>query len=143
MSLIAQIDQFVDDRFRLSYDQDNLHNTVDTVNEGISFRGTNMRVLIMAIIICSVGLNMNSTAVVIGAMLLSPLMGPIIGLGVGMARYDIDMVIKSMRNLVLAAVVSLFIATCYFTLSPLTSPTSEIIARTSPTVWDVIIALCG
>lgn len=140
---IDRIHQFVIDRFYLMYDQANMSDTLATVNDWISFRGTNMWVLIMAIIICSVGLNMNSTAVVIGAMLLSPLMGPIIALWVGLARYDLEMVTKSMRNLLLAAVVSVIIATCYFTISPLTSPTSEIIARTSPTIWDVIIAVCG
>lgn len=141
--IIDRIDHFITDRFHLTYDQANVNDILWWVNEWISFRGTNVWVLMMAIVICSVGLNMNSTAVVIGAMLLSPLMWPIIGFGVGVARYDLEMIIKSWRNIILAAAVSLIIATCYFTLSPLDSPTSEIIARTSPTTWDVIIAFCG
>lgn len=141
--IIDRVDQFIADRFHLTYDQASTNDTLTTINESISFRGTNVWVLMMAIVICSVGLNMNSTAVVIGAMLLSPLMWPIIGFGVGVARYDLEMILKSWRNIILATVVSLIIATCYFTLSPLDSPTSEIIARTSPTTWDVIIAFCG
>lgn len=143
MKIIENIDRFIVQRFYLNYDQASVSDTLKDVQEGIGFKWTNMWILIMAIIICSVGLNMNSTAVVIWAMLLSPLMWPIIGLWVGMVRYDIDMVLKSARSLWLAAWVSVLIATCYFILSPLDSPTSEIIARTSPTVWDVIIALCG
>lgn len=143
MSMISRIDTFISDRFYLYYDQANMKEILQSVTDNISFKWTNVWILMMAIVICSVWLNMNSTAVVIGAMLLSPLMWPIIGFGVGMATYDLEMILKAARNLIMAVIISVTIAICYFTLSPLSSPTSEIIARTSPTTRDVIIAICG
>ncbi|MCB0811177.1 MAG: DUF389 domain-containing protein, partial [Flavobacteriales bacterium] len=96
-----------------------------------------------AIVICSVGLNVNSTAVIIGAMLISPLMGPIIGVGVGVGIFDTQLIRKGARNLLVAVVISVFSSALYFWITPLSEAQSELLARTTPTLWDVLIALFG
>lgn len=113
------------------------------IKKGIIFRGTNLWILIFAIIVASVGLNMNSTAVVIGAMLISPLMGPINGMGYSIATYDFELFIKSIKNYGFAIISSLVASTLYFALSPVSTAHSELLARTSPTIYDVLIALFG
>lgn len=114
-----------------------------SIREGVSFRGTNLLILIMAIFIASLGLNTNSTAVIIGAMLISPLMGPIIGLGLGLGITDFDLLKRSLRNLVIAALFSMLTAAIYFLISPVAEGHSELLARTSPTIYDVLIAFFG
>jgi uncharacterized hydrophobic protein (TIGR00271 family) len=101
-------------------------------------------ILFAAVIIASVGLNVNSIPVIIGAMLISPLMGPIIGLGLGLGTNDRELVLFSIKHLVVMVCVSLFAATLYFILTPLEidNPT-ELLARTRPTIYDVFIALFG
>jgi uncharacterized hydrophobic protein (TIGR00271 family) len=96
-----------------------------------------------AILIASIGLNVNSTAVIIGAMLISPLMGPIMGIGYGVGIYDAPLIRKSFRNLGIATLISLLVSTLYFLLTPLSDAQSELLARTSPTIWDVLIAFFG
>ena len=113
------------------------------VHAGIRFRGTNLSVLILAIFIASIGLNMNSTAVVIGAMLISPLMGSILGIGYGLARYDSVYIRSSAGNLFAQVLISVAASTLYFFLTPIDTPTSQLLARTSPTIWDVLIAVFG
>lgn len=105
--------------------------------------GANLIILIMAIFIASIGLNMNSVAVIIGAMLISPLMGGIVATGYGMATYDLHFIKISMRKLAFQVVFALVTASIYFYLSPISTPSSEMIARTTPTLWDVLIALFG
>ena len=100
-------------------------------------------ILMCAIFIASIGLNVNSTAVVIGAMLISPIMTPIIGLGVGLAIFDTRLVKQSLVVLFTQVLVSLLVSTLYFWMSPLSYASSELIARTSPTIWDVLIAIAG
>lgn len=114
-----------------------------SIREGISFRGTNMLILIMAIFIASLGLNTNSTAVIIGAMLISPLMGPIIGIGLGIGIHDFDLLKRSLRNLIMAAMFSIATSTVYFLISPVGAGHSELLARTSPTIYDVLIGFFG
>lgn len=114
-----------------------------TIREGVSFRGTNILILVFAILIASLGLNTNSTAVIIGAMLISPLMGPIIGLGLGIGIEDFDLLKRSMRNLVVAALFSVLASTVYFLISPVSEGHSELLARTSPTIYDVLIGFFG
>ena len=113
------------------------------VNAGIRFRGTNLSVLILAVFIASIGLNMNSTAVVIGAMLISPLMGSILGIGYGLARYDSAYIRSGAGNLFAQVLISVAASTLYFFLTPIDTPTSQLLARTSPTIWDVLIAAFG
>ena len=93
--------------------------------------------------VCSVGLDINSTAVVIGAMLISPLMGPIMGVGLGVGIYDNELIIKSLKNLGIAVLISVLSSAFYFWISPLDEAKSELLARTSPTLWDVLIAFFG
>jgi uncharacterized hydrophobic protein (TIGR00271 family) len=113
------------------------------INRSVVFRGTNLWILMFAIIVASVGLNMNSTAVIIGAMLISPLMGPINGMGYSIATYDIELFKKSLKNFTFAISASLVASTFYFILSPVSTAHSELLARTSPTIYDVVIALFG
>ena len=100
-------------------------------------------ILMCAIFIASIGLNMNSAAVVIGAMLISPIMTPIVGLGVGLAIFDTRLIKQSLVVLFTQVLVSLLVSTLYFWMSPLSYASSELIARTSPTIWDVLIAIAG
>ncbi|TGE25251.1 DUF389 domain-containing protein [Hymenobacter aquaticus] len=130
-------------RFDLVHDMADPADIVANVEEGVSFRGTNLWVLMFAILVASVGLNVNSTAVIIGAMLISPLMGPIVGIGFGAATVEVDLVRRGLKNLLIAAGISLLISTLYFRLTPLTDAGSELLARTQPTAWDVLIALFG
>lgn len=115
----------------------------ETIQKEIIFKGTNLWILMFAIIVASVGLNMNSTAVIIGAMLISPLMGPINGMGYSLATYNFPLFKKSAKNYTFAVIASLVASTAYFTLSPISTAHSELLARTSPTIYDVLIALFG
>ena len=118
--------------------------TIDReLRNGVEMRGTNLWVLMFAIFIASIGLNVNSTAVIIGAMLISPLMGPILGLGYGVGVLDIALIRRSLKNLGIAVGIALATSGLYFLVSPLNSADSELLARTTPTIWDVLIALFG
>lgn len=114
-----------------------------SIRSGVSFKGTNIVILILAILIASLGLNTNSTAVIIGAMLISPLMGPIIGIGLGIGIHDFELIKRSLRNLIMAALFSMIASTIYFIISPVNEQHSELLARTSPTIYDVLIGFVG
>jgi len=116
----------------------------ERIKSAIWFRGPNVWILAFAIVLASVGLNVNSTAVIIGAMLVSPLMGPIIGTGLALGTNDVDLLKSAFKNLLVMVIISLLASTLYFILSPLAlaNPT-ELEARTSPTIYDVLIALFG
>ena len=114
-----------------------------TIREGVSFRGINILILIVAIFIASLGLNTNSTAVIIGAMLISPLMGPIIGIGLAVGIHDFELMKRSFRNLLMAAAFSIATSCLYFMMSPVNEGHSELLARTSPTIYDVFIGFFG
>ena len=129
--------------FDLRKDQQDPGVIDDMVRSGVQFGGTNLWVLFFAILIASVGLNTNSTAVIIGAMLISPLMGPIVGLGYGAAVQDLGLIRVAGKNLAIFVGLSLLTSVLYFTLSPLEQPQSELMARTFPTLWDVLIAAFG
>lgn len=116
---------------------------VEQISDGVTFRGANLWVLIFAIFIACLGLNLNSTAVIIGAMLISPLMGPIIGMGLAVGRVDLELLKRSLTNYGVSTVISVLTAALYFQLTPLTEAQSELLARTSPTLYDVLIALFG
>ena len=121
-----------------SYDE--IHQSIE---KELSFRGTNLWILVFAILIASVGLNMNSTPVVIGAMLISPLMGPINGMGYSIATYNFPLWRRAARNFIFSVLVGLMASTTYFAISPISTAHSEILARTSPTIYDVLIAFFG
>jgi len=117
--------------------------TVRYISGSVEFRGVNLWVLAFAIIVASVGLNMNSTAVIIGAMLISPIMGPITGIGLSVGILDEDLLRRSLRNLFIMVIISLLTSTLYFLISPLSEAQSELMARTRPTIFDVFIAFFG
>ncbi len=117
--------------------------TKSTISEGVSLRGYNIWILVCSTILASIGLDTNSTAVIIGAMLISPLMSPILGVGLSVAIHDRQVLTRSLKNLFIAVVISLSASVIYFFLSPLSEPTPELQARTFPTLLDVMIALFG
>lgn len=129
--------------FSLENEKDDYDRIHETISKDIIFKGTNLWILIFAIIVASVGLNMNSTAVIIGAMLISPLMGPINGMGYSIATYNFPLFRKSLKNFAFAVGTSLVASMTYFALSPISTAHSELLARTSPTIYDVLIALFG
>lgn len=130
-------------RFDLRYDQEDPAIIDAQIRQGVNAVGANLWVLIFAIMVASIGLNVNSTAVIIGAMLISPLMGPIVGIGYGAAINDFPLIRRAAANLGLMAGISLVTAILYFSVSPLSEARSELLARTSPTLWDVLIAFFG
>ncbi|MFH1049595.1 MAG: DUF389 domain-containing protein [bacterium] len=121
-------------------DFDTIH---ETIEKDSIFRGTNLWILVFAIVVASVGLNINSTAVIIGAMLISPLMGPINGMGYSIATYNFPLFRRAVKNFTFAVLASLLASTTYFAISPVSTAHSELLARTSPTIYDVMIALFG
>lgn len=126
------------------YDQIDTDSAAERIKSSIWFKGPNAWILAFAIVLASVGLNVNSTAVIIGAMLVSPLMGPIIGAGLALGTNDTDLLKSAVKNLLVMVGISLAASALFFLLSPLSlvNPT-ELEARTSPTIYDVMIALFG
>ncbi|MBA3985750.1 MAG: DUF389 domain-containing protein [Flavobacteriales bacterium] len=134
--------KFVSELLDIRHDTD-VENTVESVKKEISFKGHNAWILIFSIFVASIGLNVSSAAVVIGAMLISPLMGPIVGIGLSVAINDVDTLRRSLINLGVMIVLSVLTAYLYFLLSPLTKLTPELEARTYPTILDVLVAIFG
>ena len=137
------IKDFFNQYFDLRKDKDDEKVIMESIRSGVEFRGANLWILIFAIFVASLGLNVNSTAVIIGAMLISPLMGPIIGMGLAVGINDFELLKRSMKSYALATVISVVTATIYFALTPLDEAQSELLARTSPSIYDVLIALFG
>lgn len=117
--------------------------TIEGIKRDIGFRGPTAWILIFSIFIASIGLNINSTAVIIGAMLISPLMGPILGIGLSIGTNDFETLLRSLKNLGIAVSIALITSTLYFSLTPLNIEQSELLARTQPTLLDVLVALFG
>lgn len=133
-------DKFIYEFTRNQATHEEIH---ENILEGMNVHGANFIILICAIIIASVGLNMNATAVIIGAMLISPLMGSIIGIGYGVGTYNVKLLREAFKILIISIVISIVTSTLYFSITPITTAGSEILSRTSPTIWDVIIAFVG
>ncbi len=129
--------------FDFHTDKEDDFETLEMVRADVDFRGTKLWILICAIFVASLGLNTNSTAVIIGAMLISPLMGPIIGFGTALGIYDFELLKRSLRNLGLTTLFSVLTATIYFILTPITDSGSELLGRTQPNIYDVLIAFFG
>lgn len=140
--LISRAIHELKELFSLHLDTDEA-GTIESVRKSIEFKGGNLWGLIFAAFIASIGLNMNSGAVVIGAMLISPLMGPIVGIGYALATNDFDTLKYALQNLVIFIVGSILSAFVYFSISPIKSLTDQLEARTYPTFYDVMIAICG
>lgn len=129
--------------FDLHKGEEDKRAVLENVRSNISFTGSNLWILMAAVFIASIGLNVNSTAVIIGAMLISPLMGPIVGAGFALGIFDFHLLRKSLKNLLIATIASLLVSSIYFLLSPFKEAQSELLARTSPNIYDVLIAFFG
>ncbi len=116
---------------------------IENVKDDSDFSSARFWTLVSAIVVASIGLNINSIPVVIGAMLISPLTGPIVSIGLALAIYDWGLMRRSLRNLFILVAISIFISTLYFALSPITNAQSELLSRIQPTIFDVLIAVFG
>ena len=117
--------------------------TMEGIERDTEFRGFNVWILVFSIVVASIGLNVNSTAVVIGAMLISPLMGPIMGVGLGVGVNNLDLVRRSLGNLGVATGIAILSSALYFLISPINEAGSELLSRTTPTFLDVMVAFFG
>ncbi|MGI6815325.1 TIGR00341 family protein [Bacteroides sp. KG123] len=140
---IFAVKKFLKEYLDLRKDKDNELATVDSIRKGVEFKGANLWILIFAIFMASLGLNVNSTAVIIGAMLISPLMGPIMGVGLSVGLNDFELMKRSLKSFLITTLFSVTTATIFFLISPVAEGQSELLARTSPTIYDVFIALMG
>ena len=141
-TVLRSIKEFLRELLDIHEDTDR-ETTLETVKRDISFKGHNAWILVFSIFVASIGLNVSSTAVVIGAMLISPLMGPIVGIGFSVAINDIDTLKRSLVNLGVMVVLSVLTAYLYFLISPIKEETPELVARTYPTILDVLVAIFG
>lgn len=141
--LLKLFKRFITYRFSLYEDSAEESQVFESIIKNVEFKGANLWTLIFAIFIASIGLNVNSTAVIIGAMLVSPLMGPIMGVGLGIGINDFELVKKAARNLAIATIIGIATSSLYFYITPLHDASSEILARTSPSIWDVFVAALG
>lgn len=128
---------------RLPKDEKNIELSIETLSRSSEMTGVNLWVLVAAIFIASLGLTVNSTAVIIGAMLISPLMGPIMGFGLGLGINDVALLKKAARSFLYAVTISIITSVLFFLISPVKGAGSELLARTSPTLYDVLIAFVG
>ncbi len=140
---ILAIKKFLNEYLDLRKDKYNELETIESIRKGVEFKGANLWILIFAIFMASLGLNVNSTAVIIGAMLISPLMGPIMGIGLAVGLNDFELMKRSLKSFLITTAFSVATATIYFLFTPLNEAQSELLARTSPTIYDVFIALFG
>lgn len=140
---MEQIRKILYDTFNLNADCASGEEIEERIRSGGQLRGTNMCIMILAMFIASIGLNMNSPAVIIGAMLISPLMGGIMNIAYGIAAYDMGRIRHAFLKLAFQVIFCVMVSTVYFRLSPIKSPSSELMNRTSPTIWDVLIAVFG
>ncbi|MCC5919119.1 MAG: DUF389 domain-containing protein [Cyclobacteriaceae bacterium] len=141
--VFLEVKKFFGERFELQSDRGDIGGIIESMSKATEFKGTNLWILIFAIFTASIGLNVNSTAVIIGAMLISPLMGPIMGIGLGVGIMDFDLIKKSYRNFLVAVGISVLTSFIYFSISPIRDAQSELLARTTPTIYDVFVALFG
>ncbi|WP_291527891.1 TIGR00341 family protein [Bacteroides sp. UBA939] len=140
---VFAIKKFLSEYLDLRKDKDDELITVDSIRKGVEFKGATLWILIFAIFMASLGLNVNSTAVIIGAMLISPLMGPIMGVGLSVGLNDFGLMQRSLKSFLITTLFSVTTATVFFLVSPVAEGQSELLARTSPTIYDVFIALMG
>lgn len=142
-NLMSSFVDFLRHRFSLVEDSAPVHEVSDRIDKGVHFSGTNLWTLMFATIIACVGLNINNSVYILGSMLISPLMGPIIGIGFALGVSDFELLKRSLRNFALMVMVCVLSATIYFLLTPITKEQSELLARTTPTIYDVLIAFFG
>jgi len=143
MSFVTQTLEYLKDLTNLEEDKADPVMAIREIEKSVVFKGTNVWILMFSILVASLGLNVNSTAVIIGAMLISPLLGPIMGVGLGIGIQSFDLIKKSLKNLAVMVVISIVTSAIYFLLTPLKDLQSELLARTQPAIWDVGIAFFG
>lgn len=141
--ILKEIKGWLRKMFSMGDDKAPGHDVISAIEAGVDFKGAKLWILVLAIFVASLGLNTNSAAVIIGAMLISPLMGPIIGMGLGVGINDFTLFKRAAKNYLIATLFSVATATLYFLITPFDEVQSELLARTSPTIYDVGIALCG
>lgn len=129
--------------FNVSADLEPQADTEASIRAGVSFKGSQLLILVFAIFVASLGLNTDNVAVIIGAMLISPLMGPIIGMGLGIGISDYVLLQRGLKNILMAVLGSIVASAVYFLISPQYEDGSQLLARTSPSIYDVFIALFG
>ena len=129
--------------FNISEDLESQAEVEASIRSGVSFKGSQLLTLIFAIFSASLGLNTDSIPVIIGAMLISPLMGPIIGMGLGIGIQDYELLKRGLKNIIAAVLGSLLTSALYFLISPQYEGASQLLARTSPSIYDVFVALFG
>lgn len=142
LRFLASFRAFLKETMNLAEDA-NIEGTIETIKKDMVFRGHNVWILICSILVASIGLNLNSTAVIIGAMLISPLMGPILAIGLAVGTNDWELLKRGWKNFLVMVVISLITSTLYFLITPLSQAQSELLARTSPTFLDALIAIFG
>lgn len=140
---IFAIRSFINEYLDLRKDKDNEEIAIESIRKGVVFKGSNLWILIFATFMASLGLNQNSTAVIIGAMLISPLMGPIMGIGLATGINDFELMKRSFKSFLITTAFSVVTSTVFFLISPLAEAQSELLARTSPNIYDVLIAIFG
>ncbi len=140
---VIAIKKFINEYFDLRKDKEEEIKTIDSIRKGVEFKGANLWILIFAVFMASLGLNVNSTAVIIGAMLISPLMGPIMGVGLSVGMNDFELMKRSLKSYFITTMFCVVTATIYFLFTPIAEARSELLARTSPSIYDVFIALLG
>ena len=140
---VLAIRKFISEYFDLRKDKDDEGKTVESIRKGVEFKGANLWILIFAVFMASLGLNVNSTAVIIGAMLISPLMGPIMGVGLSVGMNDFELMKRSLKSYFMTTMFCVVTATIYFLFTPIAEARSKLLARTSPSIYDVFIALLG
>ena len=143
MDSLVRLYNKLKNHLNLAPDREDENVVVENIRRGVDFRGVSLWILIFAVVIASIGLNVDSTNMVTGAMLISPLMTPIIGVGLAVGINDMELMKRSMRNLFIAALFAVLAATLYFWLSPLNEARSQLLSRTSPTFYDVLTAIIG
>lgn len=137
------IRKFINEYLDLRKDKEDEIKTIESIRKGVEFKGANLWILIFAVFMASLGLNVNSTAVIIGAMLISPLMGPIMGVGLSVGMNDFELMKRSLKSYFITTMFCVVTATVYFLFTPIAEARSELLARTSPSIYDVFIALLG
>ena len=142
LRLMVKFKEFVETTMNLAEDA-NIEGAMETIKKDMVFRGHNVWILICSILVASIGLNLNSAAVIIGAMLISPLMGPILAIGMAIGTNDWDLLKRGWKNFGIMVIISLVTSTLYFWISPLSLAQSELLARTTPTFLDALIAIFG
>lgn len=142
LRFLASFRQFLSETMNLAEDA-NIEGTIETIKKDMVFRGHNVWILICSILVASIGLNLNSTAVIIGAMLISPLMGPILAIGLAVGTNDWELLKRGWKNFGVMVVISLITSTLYFFITPLSQAQSELLSRTTPTFLDALIAIFG